>query len=191
MPATIDIPTPTLTVAYAGETEATAAFRRAFEFFQRHGEGRYSDRTLMSINRWAQRSEELRSSSPFTIPPADEGRLPGVHMLASESSYDEVTEVKAGGVCAVAVTLPAGEGDGSRLVLAVAPESRRKGFGATLFRSAISYEGRSLHSWVGQGNVDGIKFLLDMGMFPQEMNRNNAICFGFRARNREQDGVAL
>lgn len=186
---TITAPVPTLRVSYAGSTDAPSAFRQAFEFLQRHGEGRYSDRTLMAINRWASRCEDYNSSPLGTNLGSSYERLPGVFSLASETSYDEETEVKFGGMCAVAVTLPTEVGD-SRLVLAVAPESRRKGYGRRLLTEVYNYESANFHAWVGQGNIDGIKFLLEMGMFPQEMNSQRAILFARRARAEIQEGVA-
>lgn len=170
-----------LSRTFAGESGSPQAFQAAFDFLQRNANGRYSDRSLMAISRWGFYSSEMldgerRSPSP----------TPCVFSLSREVTYDEDTEVKTGGTVAMAVTLPGGE-SGSKLIIATAPDARRRGYASRLLTAAqvIPY----LHAWVGQMNIVGQQFLLATGMHPIAMNRRQALMYAYDEMP-EDEGVA-
>lgn len=163
----------TLYRTYAGEAGSPAAFMAAFDFFQRHANGRYSDRTLMALSRWSQFSTELVEGRPRRT---GEGIIPAVFSLAKEVTYDEDTEVKSGGTVGMAVTLPAEVG--AKLVLAVAPDMRRNGYGRALLEEAGGTV-HHLHTWVSSMNRAAMQFLLSASMRPIAMNRRSAVMFAW------------
>lgn len=173
-----------ITHLMAGQPGSPQAFQSAFDFLQRNAEGRYSDRSLMSVGRWSFRSTELLSQEdrPEVFP----SPRPFVFSINREVSYDEETEVKLGGTAAVAVTLPAEWG--SKLVMAVHPDMRRTGQGRRLLNYAADYIS-GLHAWVGNSNVVGQQFLLALGLIPVSMNSRRSMLFSY-GDVPEDDGVA-
>lgn len=169
-----------LTHTYAGERGSPQAFQAAFDFLQRNANGRYSDRTLMAISRWSFVSAELVEGTRQLDGPA-----PAVVSLSREVTYDEETEVKTGGTAALAVTLPSGEG--SKLIIATAPEARRNGYGSLLVRELRYFP--FIHAWVGATNTVGQQFLLANAMHPLAMNRRQAVMYGYDEMP-DEDGVA-
>lgn len=171
----------TLRRSLAGEPGSPQAFLAAFDFLQRNAEGRYSDRTLMTISRWSARSENIYAgTSDF------DGPAPWVFAAAKEVTYDEDTEVKSGGTVALAVLLPAEWG--AKLVMAVHPDARRQGHGRRLMMHARDYLS-GIHAWVGNSNVVGQQFLLSTGMVPTSMNGRGSLLYSF-GDMPEGDGVA-
>lgn len=169
------------TRALEGDAGAAQAFASAFDFLQRNADGRYSDRTLMTVNRLATRSEDVRNGEM-----AERYPTPGVCSLAVAIEYDEETEVKRGGLRAVAVALPAEWG--SRLVIATARDVRGNGHARQLVDDMrCNYS--NLHAWVGNTNIVGQQFLLSLGAFPVAMNSNRAIMFSWTYPD-EDEGVA-
>lgn len=172
-----------LTRTMAGESGSPQAFASAFDFLQRHAQGRYSDRTLMSVSRWSFTSAEMvegRRQSPDRI-------AASVHSIGKEVTYDEETEVKHGGTVAMAVCLPSEYG--AKVVIATAPDCRRQGYGRRILQriqSTVPYA----HAWVGNTNIAGMQFLLDAGMRPLSMNRRQAVLFGLEDMP-DEEGVAL
>lgn len=181
MPDTLTRTTPMYREVGQGDYGSPQAFTSAFEFLQRHGESRYSDRTLMSINRLAASSAAiLDGSAPYADRPAR------VFICGSEVTYDEETEVKRGGTLAVAVCLPVEQG--FKVVMATAPEARRQRL-ATSLMDMVRRGTRGSTCWVGQNNIEGQQFLLSVGMFPLAMNNRNAVLYGWR-QLEEDEGVA-
>jgi GNAT superfamily N-acetyltransferase len=147
-----------------------------------HAEGRYSDRTLMAISRWSQRSHDHILDDRYPENPAR------MFSISREVGYDEDTEVKSGGTIALAVTLPNEQGT-NKLVMAVSRDARREGYGRRLLERVSDYA-HGVHAWVGNRNVCGQQFLLNVGMFPVSMNARQAVLYAF-ANLPEDEGVAL
>lgn len=166
----------------AGMASAT---NLAFSFLRGNAEGRYSDRTLMTINRMADRATAYQRDPAATYL---DGILPMAFIIDKEASYDEDTEVKHGGAIAVAVTLPSESG--SRIVLAVNRNRRREGWGRKLMTLVVDYVSNPI-SWVGTGNVVGQHFLLEAGMRPRAMNSNGTSMLYSFGSIPESEGVAL
>lgn len=173
--ATLD--TPTLTVTPAGDHGSPQAFAAAFQFLRSHSDGRYSDRTLMTVGRWEARSYSILDGRPAP------DRVPAVLTLSTEVSYDEETEVKRGGTLACAVTLPSD--GGFRSVLSVASTARRQGYGTELLRRLTSMYLNPMF-WVGNGNREGQSFLLSCGLHPQRMNGSGAVLYARHAPDEEE-----
>lgn len=172
-----------LTRTYAGEAGSPQAFASAFDFLQRHAQGRYSDRTLMSVSRWSFTSAEILEGRGQPSP----GSRAAAYSIAKEVTYDEDTEVKHGGTVAMAVALPAEWG--AKVVIATAPNCRRQGFGTRILAHITAYTPYA-HAWVGNGNIAGMQFLLNCGMRPLSMNRRQAVLFGVEDMP-DEEGVAL
>lgn len=175
---TIDAPTPTHEVIYAGRAGSPQAFAAAFQFLRSHSDGRYSDRTLMSVARWEGRCVDIVSGAR----PHPES-IPTVHTISTTVSYDEETEVKRGGNLATAVALPSD--GGFRIVMSVADSARRSGHGRELVTQLHRHYVNPLF-WVGNSNVAGQCFLLHCGLYPQRMNGSGAVLFARSAPADEE-----
>lgn len=173
MPSTLETapsPTPNIDVIHAGQPGSAQAFAAAFQFLRTHSDGRYSDRTLMTVGRWETRAAEVERG---TFTPET---LPDIYTASTTVTYDEDTEVKQGGTLATAVCLPTGDGSTVRTVVATTPSARRQGLASRLVER-IHMRWVNPHFWVGNGNRDGQRFLLSCGLLPQRMNGSGAILF--------------
>lgn len=183
MPATDTRPaiTPTIDRFDVGDSGAAQAFLSAFDFLQRHAEGRYSDRTLMTVSRLSRKSEEAASGG------VDSYEFGGsVLVAATEVHYDEDTEVKHGGILGVAVCIPTEQG--VKAVLAVAPGARRSGVGSCLVdRLRGGFRNPTL--WIGAANLVAQRFMVNQAAFPVAMNARGAIQYGW-AFQEEDEGIA-
>src|SRR6478735_8761872 len=92
------------TAAYEG------SLRTAFNFLRRQDDGRYSSRTKMRLLAAANIHEQARVTGANS---AD--ALPEVMLLSKPFSFDEETEVKAGGPIGVLVCWP---GENGKMLLA-------------------------------------------------------------------------
>lgn len=133
------------------------ALRNAYEFFRRNANGRYSPGTLVAISRsW----DALCSGETDALP----------HIVTAESpfTYDNLTEVKTGGVLGMMITWP------EKAILAVSRDTRRTGIGTSMFNEML-YQQATLNAWVGRENTVGHHFCLSRGMFPTAMNGQGAV----------------
>lgn len=181
MPDTLTTPV-TLTRTIEGMPGSPQAFAAAFDFLRVSADGRYSDRTLMTISRLVNRCEDILNG----LEPERLGNSASVLSLTSAVHYDEDTEVKRGGTQSMAVVLPAQWG--SRLVLATTPDARRRGHAERLVREASQFHA-DLHTWVGHRNVNGQMFLLSLDMRPVAMNSTRALMYSWSTPD-DDDGVA-
>jgi hypothetical protein len=139
--------------------------RMAFSFLRMHADRRYSDSSLMRLSRAADAYEYEQCRDPL--------RLPIVIVVEAPSSYDELTEVKHGGVLGVTV---AWQGDDPKAVIAVHREVRRRGIATTMVE-ALGRVVWNAAFWVGQRNTPGQQFLLSTGRFPVQLNSRGALQF--------------
>lgn len=144
--------------------------RKAFNFLRRHDDGRYSSRTKMRVLSAAERAEKLRTEGAT---PTSSG-LPGVLSVETPFSYDEDTEVKLGGVVAVAVVWPTEEG---RLLLATHTEHRRNRIGQLLVEACRVLGVTELTAWVNRTNRAGQHFLLSLGFAATAINNSGGVCW--------------
>lgn len=174
MPTTLETTatqTPDITVTTAGQGRGSGqAFATAFQFLRSHSDGRYSDRTLMTVARWEQRADQIERGLLTPEAYAD------VFSAATPVTYDEDTEVKQGGTLATAVCLPSSDGMSVRVVLATTHNARRQGLASTLL-DRIHARYVNPYFYVGNANIAGQQFLLSKGLMPQRMNASGAILF--------------
>lgn len=164
---------PTVRFAYPGYAEYGQWLRSAFGFFRRHGSGRYTDATLMQLVRAADKYEgALRNGADFDA--TQDTDLPVLVVADRPYSYDEDTEVKTGGMVAMAVAWPERQG---KTLIAVVADDRRKHIGSLLLTQVRS-QVRDASLWVGQQNVVGQKFLLANNLVPVGFSSGMAIRYG-------------
>lgn len=142
-----------------GHPEYEAKLRWAFDFLRANGEGRYTDNTLMSLLRAADRqASEMRvAQEPLVI------------ILGSPFTYDEETEVKSGGDAALAVVVPTDD-LGTKTLVATVYGARRKGLGRVLVRFVRQLVDEQSSYWVGARATESILFGLACGLSPASMN---------------------
>lgn len=121
----------------------------------------------MRIVRAADSAESARRAG------LEDEEAPILLTIGKPFAFNELTEVKEGGPVAMAVYFPAENG---RLLLAVHPDHRRKGFGRVLAKLA-HFGGGAVTAWVNQRNTEGQQFLLSIGLTPTSMNSSGGICY--------------
>ncbi len=141
---------------------------RAFTFFRRHADGKYTDRTMMSLVNYSDTfasyhrdPERLATSVPLLI------------VAEAPFAYDEVTEVKSGGVMGMAVVDPRSR----RMMIAVHGNARREGIGSQLYLSARRNTPNGVVLWAGRKNTIGQHFCLSVGLVATALNSQGAIRF--------------
>lgn len=139
------------------------ATRTAFEFVRRHGDGRYSDRTLMATHRLGDRWARTPSLDVTEFPP--------FVVVEEAASYDPDTEVKSGGIIGMAYALPSEYEGGTRAVLAVRQQSRCKGLGRYLLAELGVYLSSTPALFVGRTNTVGLMFALANEYLVEGMNQ--------------------
>lgn len=135
------------------------AMRTAFEFINKNSEGRYSDRTLMSISRWEKRLAGKTSDERIALFTEDADNTgagmflaPKVIIAEKEFCYDEDTETKTGGVLGMLVMLPHSDDESYRAVLSVADGVRRRNIGKALANATQVMNTMPVHFFAGAGN---------------------------------------
>lgn len=143
-----------------------AAVRRAFDFLRRADDRRYSSATKMRL---------------LNIADGERQERPVLAIVEADYSFDELTEVKAGGVVAVYIRF-----DDGRVVVAVGQDHRRKGV-ASFLVSMESPHGRKF--WVNNRNDTGMHFLLAAGLIPKLLNATGGVMFGLPYELDTEDGI--
>jgi hypothetical protein len=141
-----------------------AQMRRGFEFLRTHANGRYSDRTLMSIMRAADRVQDDMAMA----------YEPVILTLSEPFSFDEETEVKRGGTAATAVVIPVGD-EGTRTCIAVAQNVRRRRYGTLLAKAVVDLVDRHTSFWTGNRAREALLFGLNLGLVPESMNTSGSV----------------
>lgn len=141
---------------------------KAFTFFRRHADGKYTDRTMMSLVNYADMfnayrgdTERLAATTPLLV------------VAESPFSYDEVSEVKTGGVMGMAVIDPRTR----RTMIAVHGNARREGIGSQLYTTARRNFPNGIVLWAGRKNAIGQHFALSVGLVATALNSQGAIRF--------------
>lgn len=155
--------------------------RSSFQFFRRHGEGRYSARTVMALA-----NDADRVTSQGGIPDVREDlRLPTILLASQPFEFDELTENKKGGPAGILVSYPDGKS-----ILAVHKGCRRKGIGRALvsLSTLLSVEdiNRQIFFWVGTRNTVGQQFLLACDFWPNAISGTGAVRY---SRSENGEGV--
>lgn len=145
--------------------------RQSFNFLRQHGDRRYSDNTLMRIVRAAETAE---SNAVGVVQPMD--NMPWLVLVESPSSYDEETEVKTGGISAMAVCWKHNDG---KTVLATHRSLRRKKLGTLVARGVQNAVTNDPSYWVAGHNAPGQQFLLSMGLQPTSLNNSGAVRYSY------------
>lgn len=157
------------------------ALRQAFQFMRRNDGGRYSSVAKMRVLRAAEDAEGFRTRG------FHEATLPGLVGVRSPYRFDEDTEVKSGGMVAVAVVWPHENG---KVMLAVHPTARRTGMARLLIKALGMLCGvHTLTAWVNKGNVGGQHFLLSQGFAPTSFNNQGGVAWTFSNEAQSADGV--
>ena len=143
-----------------GDAGYTQALSQAFPFLRRNADGRYSDTTLMKLTRAVDNIDGA-------------GDLPTIVIAEMPYSYDELTEVKSGGIAAMAVTYQSG-----KTLLAVHRNLRRRGLGRCMTSMVGGYSPTAPHYWVGGSNAVGQQFLVASGLRPTAINSRGAVRYG-------------
>lgn len=151
-----------------GATQA-AALRRAFDFLRTQGNRKYTDRSLMSLARAADRIDGgiARQYEPVPV------------LLTAPYSYDELTEIKSGGTiaCMVFVPVDSDSRDAAKFMLAVRNNNRRKGIAAGLIEGMRYVVIGSVCTYVHQNNTPGVALLATAGMTPAAIDQFGVLRF--------------
>ncbi len=160
---------PTFTLYYPDDgAQYVGRLREAFAFLRRHGDRRYSARSLMNLLSTADTVEALTESGRVL----DTRALPVVLVAETPFTYDEETEVKSGGIAAVAVKYP----DGKTMV-GVHQTRRRARVGMACVRMLGDYLPGPVVLWVHNTNTVGQQFCLSLGLTPRSMNPSGAMAY--------------
>lgn len=140
-----------------GMSEYVAKLKEAAGFLRTNSSGRYSDRTHGRFLRKAEAAERtLISRAPGFDP---ELNLPGVFIIEEPFAYDEDTEVKTGGIIAVALVDQSLTTSKNAIYMAVRQPSRRRAAGSALVQAARRNYGQ-LTTYVNGANKPGLMFAL-------------------------------
>jgi hypothetical protein len=171
-----------------GNTLYAQHIARAFPFFRRHAEGRYSDSTMMRLanandnaarfaidpnaNQWYEDDgSEPRRPSPRRRTRSGSTPLPMLIVAERPYSYDSDTEIKTGGILGMCATW---REDGGRTILAVHRDHRRNEVGSRMLNLAMC-TGPVISMWVGRTNTTAQQFLLAQRLYPTGMNANGVL----------------
>lgn len=173
---------PTIIIQRPIEQEMSNVLRRAFAFFRRHDDGRYSANSKMDLLRFADKLDEYWQNDIEY----DASEFPDIAYAEVPFSYDEETEVKTGGVVGMVIVLP-----GGRTMLAVHQEKRRARVGQALLitaRDAIRYE---LALWIHRTNLVAQHFAISdsLGFMPFTVNRLGAVQYSMNPPVEDSDAV--
>jgi GNAT superfamily N-acetyltransferase len=142
------------------------AMSKAFIHLSKTHSGRYSDRTMMTVRRWADRVENTNYADRIR----DENNvyLPVVICAESPYSYDNDTEIKRGGIHGMLIALPNDEGT-YRGILSVSEHSRRQGIGTALMTAAQNF-GPRLSMYANRTNLVAMRLAASTGYSPVQVN---------------------
>ena len=152
-----------------GSSSYETNLRLAHDFIRRNGDRRYSRRTLNGILRAADQAEMMRVHGVDTTE-----NFPALFTLGCPVSYDEETEVKAGGMVGVGVLF---DDDDGKFVLATVPGYRRRGIGRLLVNIARAGVSGAISVHVSQHNHTGQQFLSACQFFPVSITSAGTVCY--------------
>jgi hypothetical protein len=152
------------------------ALKTAFEFISRNHSGRYRDRTLMAIRRWAENVENSTAVSRINESYDDNGRIFPIPMIAeSPYSYDDDTESKNGGIVGINLGLDDGEG-GFRGILCVSKNTRNNRIGSSLIHAMNSVSSGGLFDYyAGNKNFLAARTAASVGYAPVSINSETGV----------------
>jgi len=156
------------------------ALDKVFSFMSANANGRYSDRTMMTLrraaDRWRDTTIAVRSTYIYEEL-ASNPYMPYLFIAESPYSWDEETEIKRGGILGALVCLPNDEGE-YRGILAVAEASRRQGIGKSLLQRQQAWTG-VLSMYAHQNNANAMRLAASVGMAPIQVNSSTgAVQYG-------------
>lgn len=162
--------------------EVATKLRQAFTFFRKHGDGKYSANTIMSL---------LRASEGISAAIENGGvvhanHLPSLAVAEMPYSFDEETEVKSGGLMGIAIHLP-----DNRILIAVHSEARRKRLGTVLLHILRAWRpAGEMSIWVHRSNDVAQHFLLSNECVPWVLNPSGAIQWVSQRGQYDTSGAA-
>lgn len=140
--------------------------RQLFPFFRRNAEGKYTDRTMLTIANY---------SDAFIRYNGDERILnevtPLIVVAESPFSYDEVSEVKKGGLVGIGLITP----NDNRMLIAVHRDMRRNKIGTNVYIRGRNHISKNPILWAGRRNAVGQHFALSLGLVATALNAAGAI----------------
>jgi hypothetical protein len=146
------------------------ALNTAFEFLSRNHDGRYRDRTLMSIRRWAfsvaETDVHARTYGSSTF---HDRKYPSILVLEAPFSYDEDTEAKSGGIIGLTVCVDDGDGDW-RGILAVSKHMRNKKAASALVQGFNAVSSSSMSYYAHSHNFLAARTAASLGYAPVAIN---------------------
>lgn len=156
------------------------ALEKVFSFMSSSANGRYSDRTMMTIRRTADRWRDTTSSDRARYINDELGSnpyLPYIFIVESPYSWDEETEIKRGGILGAMICLPNDEGE-FRGVLAVAENVRQQGIGKALLERQQGWTG-VINLYAHQSNMNAMRLAASVGMAAIQVNSSTgAVQYG-------------
>lgn len=165
---------PVRSARYANELQ------RVVTFMRRAASGRYSDRTWGMFARRCDQATDMAEHPDRGRFYDDDYGMPWAYTLERSPGYDEVTEVKVGGIYAAAlVTPPVGDenDDCGRIYMATHEPYRRQGLATALFVRAVGWHVPSnCSTYVARTNRPGIVTAVALGFNPAEV-RGSVIRF--------------
>jgi len=164
-----DVQNDNIRVSYvaAHDNEFCLALEQAFPFVSAHANGRYTDRTIMTIRRMADR---YRS---FDFNAEDASYHPFALVVESPHGWDPETEIKHGGIHAMLVGLPNDEGE-YRGILVVAEHSRRRAIGKTLLQGARHIT-HSISFYASNTNMPAMRTAASGGFGAVQVNSSTGV----------------
>lgn len=159
---------------YGHERYATL-MRQGFNFIRQHGDRRYSDTTLMRLVRAAEQAERSAAGAQLS-------NMPNLVVVEAPTAYDEETEVKTGGISAMAICWPHNDG---KTVLAVHRDKRRSKYGTLVLRALQESYCMTPALWVSARNFTAQQFLLSVGLMPTSLNGAGAVRYSDAAQEEE------
>jgi len=156
------------------------ALEKVFSFISANANGRYSDRTMMTLRRAADRWRDTTATQRYSYINEELGNnpyMPYIFIAESPYSWDDETEIKRGGILGALVCLPNDEGE-YRGVLAVAEASRQQGIGKSLLTRQQAWTG-VLSMYAHQNNANAMRLAASVGMAPIQVNSSTgAVQYG-------------
>lgn len=152
------------------------AIKTAFEFIARNHSGKYRDRTLMTIRRWAENVEDSTIVSRINETYSDAEKVFPIPMIAEiPFSYDDDTESKNGGIVGINIGLDDGDG-GIRGILCVSKHLRNKKIGSSLIyaMNSVCSVGR-FDYYAGNKNYIAAKTAASVGYAPVSINSETGV----------------
>jgi hypothetical protein len=156
------------------------ALEKAFSFMSSSANGRYSDRTMMTLKRVSDRWRNTTPQQRYTFINDELGAnpyMPYVFIVESPYSWDDETEIKRGGILGALVCLPNDEGE-YRGILAVAENARKQGIGKCLLERQQAWTG-VINMYAHQSNAIAMRLAASVGMGPIQVNSSTgAVQYG-------------